>query len=1488
MIYPSIRIEGAILSPDILDHLDDAAGQRPADFGLDTGTKVKDEIARAWADAQDYWRIFQRKLETLRPESPATTETRQQWITPLLGLLGYQLEYQAKGVELNGKTYAISHRVTNRGNTPIHIIGACETAGLDRKPERTHIGAPRMSAHALVQEYLNLHNELYGLVTNGRALRLLRDSSRLIKLSYLEFDLDRIFGDGLFADFAILYRLLHVSRLPANAEAAAESLIERYHQDSLDSGARIREGLSKAVEQAIRDFANGFLVHPANDELRQAIADGKLKPETYYQHLLRLIYRLLFLLVIEERDLVFPPSASGQQRDIYRRYYSLERLRLLSEKRHLADKRHHDLWLAMLATFRLFEAHGPGHKLGLAPLAGDLFSPAAIGPLANATLGNDVLLGCLRALGLYQHPENGQTIRVNYAALNVEEFGSVYEGLLEYEPVFLNLPVGRDSSRQNVALLNPVGINPDLRTPAPPPFQGEGWGGDGVKTNYQSAGPIEFAFAQGDQRAATGSHYTPDDLVQPLIKHSLDYLIADKLKLPDPAKALLDLLVADISCGSGHILLAAARRIATELAIVRTGEEQPSPSAFRSAIRDVIRNCIYGVDLNPLAVELCKVALWLEAHSPGEPLNFLDHHIKCGNAIVGFARREEAERGVPDEAFKTMPSDDKDTAALLRKRNKQERKDHEAGQLPLSPSLQKQLDDILRGWRDLATLPEHTPDEIEAKKARYLAFSQSEDAWFLNQIAAIPIAQFYLPKAADNLQKFVTDATYRRYWKGEMIPQGQATAEAWSMALRKRFFHWFLEFPEIIGRGGFDCILGNPPYLGGQKLSGTYGSSFCNYVRWEFAPAGLSDLVVYFVRRIYSLLRPGGFTAFITTNSIKDGDVRKDGLEQVLANGGTINMAVRGIKWPGRANLVVSLVALNKGEWRGKQVLDGREVSAISAYFEDTIDVGALKDLQENADQVFQGSIFLGEGFLLTREEATVLTESDPRNKELIFPVLIGQEVNNNPDQNPDRLILNFLDRTEEEASSYRIPFEIVTDRVKPGRMAQKNDGAKRYWWRYYRYNQLCYSMVRKLQHCFVASLVTKHLNFSAVPTNYVYTHRLCVFAADRWDLYAIVQSTLHEVWARKYSGALETRLNYSPSDCFVTFPFPESLWQIPSPALANLGERYHEYRRALMRQLWLGLTDIYNLFHTRDLTPAQVAKVSKKSVEEAEAGYQGILELRRLHRELDIAIRDAYGWTDLDLGHDFHEVETLPENDRVRYTISPAARKEVLKRLLAENHRRAALEANTATVHAIAKKTRAKKAKAVGPVSDSFDFDIVASAPPVLAVKSEQINLTSLADLAWERPGTDQANEETVVLAAILKAIRGPMPIRNIRLAALLAMRPRLLMRSLSADDAAQWRRLTGAEAEPLAVGVAELQPPADHAWGKAVRRLLALDRMIEDIAAQTWAPGAGLDVYTTEDHWPEGRVGMVLRVLNERGTDKVAESVPEALREWVNVRAA
>jgi SAM-dependent methyltransferase len=1236
MNYPSVRIEGAILSPDILDRIEELPGQKPADFGLDSSIKVKDEIVRAWADAQDYWRIFQRKLETLKPDAPATSETRQQWVVPLLALLGYQIEYQARGTELNGKLYTISHRATNRAQAPVQIVGYREPAGLDRKPANA---ALRMSAHAIVQEFINLNEQLYGVVTNGRVLRLLRNSSRLIKLSYLEFDLDRIFTDGLFSDFAILYRLLHATRLPLTNETAAESWIERYHQDSLESGARIRAGLSRAVESAIRDFANGFLKHPGNTALLEAVTGNTLAAADYYKNLLRLIYRLLFLMVIEERDLVFPPSIEKARRDIYRNYYSVHRLRLLSEHRHLADHRRHDLWLSLLSTFRLFEADGPGEKLGVAPLAGDLFGYQAIPHLAGCILANDVLLGCIRALNVYENPENHQLIRVNYAALNVEEFGSVYEGLLEYKPAF-----------------------------------------------HAHGNNIDFAFDQGDERAATGSHYTPDDLVQPLIRHSLDYLIADRLKASNPESALLDLRVADIACGSGHILLAAARRIATEIAVLRTGEEQPSPTAYRAAVRDVIRACIYGVDLNPLAVELCKVALWLEAHNPGQPLNFLDHHIKCGNAIVGFVRQDELDKGVPTEAFATMPGDDKDLAAKWRNANKQDRAD--IRQIRLAPPMQQRLEGRLTQWNELSALPERTPAEIETKKERFLAFTQGKDAFLLTQIAAIPITQFYVPKTPDNDSYLITDSQFRRYWTDGVAPQGEATAMALETAIEKRFFHWFLEFPEIIARGGFDCILGNPPYLGGVSLSGRYGHPFCQFVKWEYSPAGLSDLIVYFLRRIFTLIRPGGFTAFITTNSIKDGDIRKDGLDVIQSSGGNINFATRGIKWPGRANLVVSQLAIIKGDWTGKRLLDGTEAEFINSFLEDSAAASEPNALNENSDSLFAGYDILGEGFLLSHDEGSKLILSEPLNQDVVLPVLNGQELNNDPKQKAERFVINFWDWPLERARSYVRPFQLVEALVKPFRDAQKRAANREYWWHYNESRVGLRRRLATLQHCFGAAATTKHLNFSALPVDYVFTHAIKIFTTDRWDLYAVVQSTLHEVWARKYSGALETRLRYSPSDCFETFPFPEGLWQTANPALATIGERYHEHRKSLMLSLWLGLTDIYNLFHVRDLTPAKIAKVSKKSAEESECGYAGLLELRRLHVELDLAIRDAYCWANLPLEHGFHEVDTLPEDDRLRYTISPTARKEVLRRLLALNHARAEAEKTAA------KATKPKRGK--------------------------------------------------------------------------------------------------------------------------------------------------------------------------------------------------
>jgi hypothetical protein len=312
MKYTTIRIEGAILSADILDRIEqgEIAGQLPKDFGFDPRIKVKDEIARAWADSQDLWRIFKRRREKVAGQGYGTTETRYFWMVPLLGLFGYEAQL-AKARTVNGKSYAVSHHSANLDGFPLHIVGFNDS--LDRKREE---GGSRMSPHALLQEFVNLTENLYALVTNGLHLRLLRNSSRLIRLSFIEFDLETMMEEEHFADFAVMYRLMHASRMPAKADLGADSLIEKYHQDALDSGSRILEGLSRAVESSIRSLANGFLNHPDNGELRSKVDSGEIKATDFYQYQLRLIYRLLFLMVIEERNLVFPAAADKAKREI--------------------------------------------------------------------------------------------------------------------------------------------------------------------------------------------------------------------------------------------------------------------------------------------------------------------------------------------------------------------------------------------------------------------------------------------------------------------------------------------------------------------------------------------------------------------------------------------------------------------------------------------------------------------------------------------------------------------------------------------------------------------------------------------------------------------------------------------------------------------------------------------------------------------------------------------------------------------------------------------------------------------------------------------------------------------------------------------------------------------------------------------------------------------------------------------------------------------
>lgn len=1255
MKFPSIRIEGSIFSPDILEKIEqgEIGGQKSADFGFDVNIKVKDEIAKAWADANSLWKVFKSRIENLKETDSGTSETRKYLMIPFLGLLGYDIENYKSAQEISGKSYAISHHVTNLDNFPIQIMGVNDS--LDK---RRQSGGPRMSPHSLIQEYINLSEHLYAIVTNGLTLRLLRDSSRLVKLSYIEFDVEKIFEEDQYTDFALLYRLLHSSRMPSKKDLANESLIEKYHLDALESGSRIRDGLSQAVEDSIKLLGSGFLNNPNNKDLIEKVNSNETNVELFHVNLLRLIYRILFLLVIEERGLVYPEKADSKLKNIYYDFYSVSSLRKISELRFLSSGNLNNLWIQLKNTFRLFLDQNSGKTLELKPLAGDLFGENAIELLNDCDLDNRYLMECIRNLNFYKN-EKGQSFRVNYAALSVEEFGSVYEGLLEFKP--------------EIQKLN---------------------------------GKYDYVFVQGAERSKSGSHYTPDELVQPLIKHSLDYIIEDKLKEKDKVKALLSIKVCDVACGSGHILLNAARRIAIELAKARTGEDQPNPVDFRKALRDVIKNCIYGVDKNPLAVELCKVALWLESHNPGEPLNFLDHKIKCGDSIVGLAHKEELERGIATEAFKNLPGDDKEVSAEFRKTNKYEITHPGQHGIGFLKEINKEVHEISGRLKDLSDLPETTPEEVEAKREKYLEINSGHDWWRLKVLADLQVAQFFIPKTIANNNKLMTNEEYLDLLKNKKQLLGQKVGEAMAVSQSKKFFHWFYEFPKVFEEGGFDCIIGNPPFLGGQKLSGSYGDNFLEFIKYEYTPIGAVDLVTYFFRRIFNIINEKGFLSLISTNTIAQGRAREDGLDIIVKGGGIINHAVKSMRWPGEAAVEVALVTITKQKYQGKYILSGKSVSTITPYLDDAKTIGNPYPLKQNEGKSFQGSIVLGKGFILEPCEAKALIEKNPKNKDVLFPYLNGDDLNNNPDQSPSRWVINFFDWDKDYCKeNYPDCFEIIERLVKPERTRVDENGdyvlrkpLPQKWWVYAEKRPTLYSTIKNIDRVLVMPLTTKYLSFNFIDFEFVVSHAAGVISDDNHLTFSLLQNNFHEVFSWKISSTMGgNTLRYTPSTAFESYPFPQNKNYNEKISLEKIGEIYYEYRSKFMHDLQLGLTRTYNQFHNSRLSESDFSElenfqdedikvIEKKFGKETsnlirhfrkgepkitlKEAVKGIEKLRQLHKEMDEAVLEAYGWSDVELKHDFYEVDYLPENDRVRFSIHPDARREILKRLLELNHK--------------------------------------------------------------------------------------------------------------------------------------------------------------------------------------------------------------------------
>ena len=1291
MAFSSIIIQGNIISSEIIDKIrsDDEKFQTPSDFALDRKTAVRDEIGVAWNAAKAHYMAFTLRAARLHDGDSGASETRNSWMIPLLRTLGYDVEKAQAVIHPDtGKSYAISHIAANLNGFPIHIMGLRDD--LDRRRET---GGPRLGPHALVQEYLNNTEHTYALVTNGRFLRLLRDATRLVRLSYLEFNLEKMMEEDLYADFAILFRLLHATRMPKSQEESENSPIEYYHQKSLEAGSCIRKNLSKAVEKSILDLANGFLRHPGNEELRQRIAQGIMNPADFYAEQLQLIYRILFLIVIEERNLVYAETKDEElqrQRKLYYDYYSIERLRKLAAKLHYVDGRKHDLWQGLKATFRLFEDGFYGERLGIKPLGSGIFSAVALGQLPTLSLSNEALLKVIRRLTFFEN-EQKQQVRVNYSDLDVEEFGSVYEGLLEYDAEFRE-------------------IN----------------------------GTTHFTFKEGKGRGESGAHYTPEELVKPLIKYSLDFVIEEKLKAPNPEAALLSIRVCDVACGSGHILLSAARKIAIELARVRTREEQPSPTAMRHALRDVIRTCIYGVDKNPLAVNLCKVALWLEAHNPGEPLNFLDHHIKCGDAIVGLAHQEELFRGIADEAFKALPGDDKLIASALAKRNKIERKQREAetGSLGLQLMLgannevMQKMELLMGQLRTFNAMPEDTPEEIEGKAKAYRNLQNGKILHTLKLLADIQVMQFFVPKTNEHKEAFVTDKTYFSYLRGGQAVPFAFEVDVFNQADSHRFFHWFLEFPEVLINGGFDCLLGNPPYLGGTYIATNFGHNYFESLKYLYGGTkGRCDLIAYFFRRIFDLVKSKGFFSVISTNTISQGESAEGSLKIIIDTGGMINYAKTNSVWPGDATVTIHVISVIKNRLASGKILNGVSVDNINYLLKnDDFDLKTF-DLKKSSRLSFKGTSVYGDGFIVDAKEKDNLINADSLNADVIYPYLGGREVNENLESIAHRYVINFFDWEKEKAMEYVLPFQIVENNVRAYRenIIRNSHQIHEYdYWKFWDKRLDHYLEIKDFDQVLVTARVNKVLAFVFVSNKQVFSDSLVVFKDNSYSLFSVLQSNIHFSWVVNFFTTQGSTPVYIESKVLNNYPFPEDIFNNQGSDICTIGEKYHQYRKRITLLMQLGLTKTYNLFHAqllRPITPDEEQlddKTLQKQLGKDAAhlrkhlaktpgtitfneAVNGIQKLRNLHLQMDNAVLEAYGWQDLNLRHDFYEVEYLPENDRIRYTIHPDVRREILKRLLELNHKIHAQEVDQGLWE-----KNGKEGKVANSRDDQFGLDLL------------------------------------------------------------------------------------------------------------------------------------------------------------------------------------
>ncbi len=1140
------------------------------------------------------------------------------------------------------------------------------------------------AAHGEMERLLRETGVPAGLLFNGRALRLI-SAPRGESSGWLDFRIGEMVQSGGRPICTAMRLLLSESRLlalPRTQRLAALLQSSRAFQNE------VSEQLAEQVLHALYELLRGFqAAHDTSSGqlLREPLAD---EPDDVYRALLTVILRLVFLLYAEERDML-----PGDETFV--RFYSLaglyERLREDDARYPDTMAQRYGAWPQLITLFRMVHDGAQGGQLHMPPRHGALFDPDRF-PFLEGRGGSGArqiheriepplvpdstifhALDKLLVLG-------GE--RISYRALDVEQIGSVYETMMGFR---LELATGQSVAvRAGSRYGAPTTVDLEELI-AEEPGKRAKWLADHAERKLtprstaavKAAGTIEDLHAAlspvvdtvatpdmvpagamvlqpSEERRKTGSHYTPRSLTEPIVRTTLEPVLArlrgDAGRPPRPEQ-VLDLKICDPAMGSGAFLVEACRQLGDVLVegwnVHGARPEIPSDEDEVTVARRVIaQRCLYGVDRNAVAVDLAKMSLWLATIAREHPLTFLDHALRHGDSLVGLTRRQI-------DSFNWKSSASGFEAIRI-------------GQ---------HIERVAELRRQIREADDDTSDFV----LRDLWDEAQFELAHVRLYGDLPVAAFFM--GAKNREREAKRSEF-----AQAVDDGNAEQFCGLLEdLREAEpplvpFHWEVELPEVFERErpGFDAIVGNPPFGGKNTTSSANPEHYLEWLKELHEEShGNADLVAHFYRRSFDLLRRDAAFGLIATNTIGQGDTRSTGLRWICTHGGEIYNAHKRFKWPGRAAVVVSVVHAVKGAWVGYRLLDGHPVDAITAYL---FHAGSNEDpaqLAANAGQSYQGSIVLGMGFTFddtdTKGVATSLAEmrrliqDDPRNADAIFPYIGGEEVNDSPAHEYHRYVINFGEQ-DEAACRARWPelMRIVEKKVKPERMAQSDKGARQKWWQFIRPRPELQAAVVGFHRVLVTCRHQPQWATTFLRAPSVFAESLVVFPLDTYGAFCTLQSRPHEVWARFFASSMKDDLRYTPSDCFETFPFPAD-WT-SGPALEAAGHAYYEHRAALLLRNDEGLTKTYNRFH------------------DPYEHDPGIERLRELHAKMDRAVLKAYGWSDIPieceflLDYEIDEEEWGSKRKPYRYRWPDDVRDEVLARLNALNGERKAAERRSGT----------------------------------------------------------------------------------------------------------------------------------------------------------------------------------------------------------------